>query len=123
MVIALAFVLLVQTPPAPPAAYVDSTYAAPSGAVVTVPPGGDLQAAINAASPGSTIVLAAGATYTGNFTLPNKAGSGWIYIRTSAVSSLPASGTRATPSDVPAMARVLGGGGLPAFETAASAHH
>ena len=51
-------------PPPPPS----ST----GGGVVTVNAGGDLQAAINNAQPGDTIVLQAGATFTGNFVLPDK---------------------------------------------------
>jgi hypothetical protein len=104
-----------------PASYVDSTYAAPTGPVITVPAGGNLQSAINAASLNSTIVLAAGATYAGNFTLPAKSGSGWIYIVSSG--ALPSPGTRATGADASAMARVLGGNGLPAFQAPNTAHH
>ena len=51
-----------------------------SGATLTIPAGGDLQAALNNAAPGDTIVLAAGATYTGSFVLPAKSGSGVITI-------------------------------------------
>jgi nitrous oxidase accessory protein NosD len=41
-----------------------------SAATLVVPAGGDLQAAINSAAPGDTIVLEAGATYRGPFWLP-----------------------------------------------------
>src|SRR6059036_109165 len=51
---------------------------------VDVPPGGDLQAALDQAQPGDTIRLAAGATYTGPFTLPVKPGAGYITVRTDA---------------------------------------
>src|SRR5438445_538169 len=51
--------------------------------IIDVPPGGDLQAALDQAQPGDTIRLAAGATYTGWFTLPAKPGAGDILIRTS----------------------------------------
>ena len=44
------------------------------GATLVVPAGGDLQAAINAAAPGDTIILEAGATYRGPFILPKKTG-------------------------------------------------
>ena len=57
-------------------------------ATIVVPSGGDLMAAINAAQPGDTIVLQAGATYTGPFTLPNKAGAAFITIQSSRVSEL-----------------------------------
>src|SRR5215813_7340654 len=84
---------LVQPPPGhpePPRAQVDTTYKPPTGQTIAVPAGGDFQAAINQAKPGDVITLQAGATYTGNFTLPKKAGSGCIVIRSSAPdSSLP----------------------------------
>jgi len=50
---------------------------AASAAAATIPvaAGGDLQQAINSASPGDTIALAPGVTFTGNFTLPAKASS------------------------------------------------
>ncbi len=41
-----------------------------------VPAGANLQDAIDRARPGDTLVLEAGATYVGNFTLPDKTGSG-----------------------------------------------
>ncbi len=64
----------------------------------TVNAGGDLQAAINAAQPGDTILLQAGATFTGNYKLPAKGGSTYITIRSAAAdSSLPAAGVRITP--------------------------
>ncbi|HEX8887610.1 MAG TPA: hypothetical protein VF779_00430, partial [Pyrinomonadaceae bacterium] len=64
---------------------------------ITVPAGGDFQAALNSAQPGDTIVLQAGASYTGPFTLPKKDASAvdYITIRTSTPdSSLPSSTTR-----------------------------
>ena len=57
---------------------------------LTVNAGGDLQAALNAARPGDTILLQAGATFTGNFVLPVKSGSTTdITIRSSAADSPP----------------------------------
>lgn len=70
------------------------------GSTITVNAGGDFQSALNSASCGDTISLQAGATFTGNFTLPAKGcdDAHWIIIRTSASdSSLPAEGTRITP--------------------------
>jgi hypothetical protein len=70
------------------------------GAVVTVNAGGDLQSALNNAHCGDTIKLQAGATFTGQFSVPAKncAINHWIIIRTSAPdSALPAEGQRATP--------------------------
>jgi hypothetical protein len=92
---------------------------------VTVPPGGDLQAAIDSAQPGDTILLTPGATYQGSFNLWAKAGDGFITIRSAAPdSSLPGDGVRMTPGYVSQLPRVQGGfGGLPAFVTSAGAHH
>lgn len=68
-------------------------------ATITVPSGGDLQAALNAAQPGDTILLQAGATWTGNYKLPAKSGTAVITIRSSASDTLlPASGVRMTPA-------------------------
>ena len=41
-------------------------------ATISVPAGGDLQAALDAAKPGDVITLEPGATYVGNFVLTNK---------------------------------------------------
>ena len=70
---------------------------AASAATITVNAGGDLQAALNKAVPGDTILLQAGATFTGNFVLPKKSGSTFIIVRSSAATgSLPAAGVRMT---------------------------
>jgi hypothetical protein len=55
-----------------------------SAATISVPVGGDFQAALNAASPGDVIVLQAGARYIGSFTLPAKAAGPVITIKSSA---------------------------------------
>jgi hypothetical protein len=76
------------------------TAATPSPAgVITVPAGGDLQGALNAASCGQIIQLAGGATYTGHFTVPAKHcdAAHWITVRTSQIASLPPEGNRLTP--------------------------
>ncbi|TMI80362.1 MAG: hypothetical protein E6H03_08570 [Bacillati bacterium ANGP1] len=108
--------------PAPPQVYLDTTFAPPSGQTVAVPAGGDLQAALNSANPGDTITLVAGATYKGPVTLPAKSGSGWIYIESSALSSLPAPGNRASPTQAGLMPKVLAPGS-PAIRTVSGAHH
>src|SRR2546421_12637253 len=64
--------------PAQPQAFLDTTYTPPSGQIIAVPAGGDVQAALNSANPGDVITLAAGATFTGPCVLPNKPGAGWI---------------------------------------------
>src|SRR5262250_413788 len=70
--------------PEPPRVFLDTTYVAPAGKTINVAAGGDVQAAIDQARPGDVIKLQAGATFTGNFQLPNKNGSDWIVIRSSA---------------------------------------
>ena len=64
-----------------PRAYVDTTYVPPTGATLFVPAGGNLQAALDAAHPGDVVTLQPGATFTGPFTLPVNAGTGWIIVR------------------------------------------
>ncbi len=96
-----------------------------NAATLTVGPGGNLQTAINAAKPGDTIVLTAGATYTGTFTLPvPPAGSGFITIRTAADSRLPAPGKRIQPAvHASLLAKIRSGNTSPAIVTAPGAHH
>jgi hypothetical protein len=94
-------------PPALPQVFLDTTYVPGAGQVRNVAANGNLQATIDIAQPGDTIVLSAGATYTGNFSLPNKAGPGWITIRSSAMDDLPATGTRVTPAHSSRMAKLM----------------
>jgi hypothetical protein len=70
------------------------------GTTTLVSAGGNLQTALNNANCGDTIELAAGATFSGQFSLPAKPcnDQNWIIVRTSAPdSSLPPEGTRMTP--------------------------
>lgn len=101
-----------------PQAYLDTRYVAPTGKTINVPAGGDLQAAINSAARGDVIQLAAGARYVGNFYLPAKAGTGWITIRTA--TTLPAEGTRVTPSTAVSFAKLVTPNSMPALYTRTS---
>src|SRR5687768_13644693 len=93
-------------------------------ATIVVAAGGDLQAAINSAQPGDTILLAAGSEFVGNFVLPPKAGSTYIVIRSSTPdSALPGPGMRITPAHAPLLARLRSPNDAPALQTAAGAHH
>jgi hypothetical protein len=95
-----------------------------SGATLTVNAGGDLQAAINAAQPGDTILLAAGAVFTGNYTLPVKGGTSFITIRSAAPdSSFPAAGVRIDPSYAGLLAKVRSTQHGPAFKTVGAASY
>jgi predicted outer membrane repeat protein len=108
--------------PQRPLVLLDTTYAAPAGQQRSVPAGGDLQAALNSAQSGDTIILQAGATYTGNFTLPMTSGTAWIYVRSSALSSLP-EGTRVAPAQASLMPKIVSPNTMPAISTAAGAHN
>jgi hypothetical protein len=103
-----------------PREYVDTRMPASSGRIIAVPAGGNLQTALNDAVRGDVIELAAGATYTGNFTLPAKAGTGWITIRTG--TTLPAEGTRVTPTSAAnaRFAKLRTPNSMPALQTAGS---
>src|SRR5215213_4264836 len=63
--------------------------ASASAGTISVPAGGDLQSAINAAQPGDTIVLQADADYSCSCTLPNKSGSEYIVIKSSRYEEIP----------------------------------
>src|SRR5262245_50773102 len=104
--------------PALPSATVDTTYAQPSN-VVNVASGSSLQTAINNATLGTTLVLQAGATY-GAVNLPNKSGSGWIYIISNG--TLPAQGNRVTPAQAAQLPKITVSASA-AISTAAGAHH
>lgn len=97
----------------------------------------NVQAAIDAAVPGDTILLRAGQTFTGHYTLRNKntTSTQFITIRSDAAdSNFPAAGVRLIPEGKPgwntrrsALARLVGPGGTgkstPIFRAAAGAHH
>ena len=94
------------------------------GATLTVNAGGNLQAAIDAAQPGDTIVLQAGATFTGPFTLRAKNGTAYITIRSStADSQLPPPGTRITPAHAPLLAKIRPGATGSAIRTVPGASY
>src|SRR5215204_1003923 len=90
------------------------------GATLVVPAGGDLQAAINAAALGDTIILEAGATYRGPFTLPKKAGDAYLTIQSSRASEITG---RVTPSQSGLLAKLRSSIADPIVRTAPGAHH
>src|SRR6266850_1570482 len=112
-----------STTPQLPLVFLDTTYVSPTGVVIRVSAGGDFQAALNAVQPGNVIELQAGATFTGNFTLPYKTGPGWIYIQSSALSSLPSAGARVSPVHATLMPKIVTPNASSALTTAANAHH
>jgi hypothetical protein len=94
-------------------------------ATIAVPAGGSLQTAINAAQPGDVITLAPGATYIGNFVLPDKGPIDTdIVIRSAASDSvLPRAGIRMTPAYSAWLPKIKSPNTMPAVKTAAAAHN
>ncbi len=94
-------------------------------ATINVPADGNLQSALNAAQPGDVIMLQPGATYVGNFVLPNKGAlSAFITIRSAAADSqLPAAGVRITPAYAAMLPKIRSGNSAAAISTAAATNH
>src|SRR5829696_4190062 len=91
------------------------------GATLVVPAGGDLQAAINNAASGDMIVLEAGATYLGPFTLIPKSGDSYITIQSSRASEITG---RVSPSQNGLLAKLRSNiVAEPIIKTAPGAHH
>jgi len=107
---------------------------------ITVGPTGrnytDLQKALDAAQPGTVIILDAGIVYTGGFVLPVKpASTRWIVLMGSRMDLLPAQGTRVEPTAMTsdpkfteqrlAMPSIVTTNlsGIPCFSTEPGAHH
>jgi hypothetical protein len=98
-----------------PRSYVDTSMPVMRGGIHRVPPGGDLQAAIDVAQPGDRILLTPGAEYVGSFHLTKKSAPGWIIITTDG--PLPAPGQRATRDWRGKFARLVTRSGMPTFDT------
>src|SRR5688500_15407645 len=92
---------------------------------IYVAAGASLQAAIDSAQPGDRLLLAPGATFTGNFRLTNKgAATTYITIRSAAADTLlPLAGVRLLPSDAPHLPVIRSPNTAPALIAAAGAHH
>jgi hypothetical protein len=90
---------------------------------IPVAPGGDVQAAIDAAGAGDSIILTAGATYTGSLVLRNKGTLNAVITIRSSYNSF-RDGVRVGPADASKMARlVAAGASLQTFETEHGANH
>jgi PKD repeat protein len=100
-----------------------TTYPSTAGALLNVFAGDNLQATLNSAQPGDTIVLQAGAVFSGNFILPAKNGSDWIIIRTSNLEGISTEGTRVSATQAGAMPRIVTPNSAPALATAPGAHN
>jgi uncharacterized protein (TIGR03437 family) len=91
---------------------------------VSVTSTGDLQPALDAAEPGDTIELLAGAAFSGSFRLPAKTSNRgeFITLRSSAVDRLPA-GVRVTPLAADWMPRLVTTNSEPALVVAQGSHN
>ncbi|MGE3465556.1 MAG: right-handed parallel beta-helix repeat-containing protein [Pyrinomonadaceae bacterium] len=93
------------------------------GRIIKVPPGGNLQGALERAQSGDVIELQAGAVYAGQINLPNKPLTDFVTIRSSATADLPAE-KRVKPSQRSSMATITSGIiGRAAVMAANGAHH
>src|SRR5215217_3880108 len=90
--------------------------------IINVGPRDSLQAALNAAKYGDTIVVQAGVTLTGNFILPQKTGTGEIVIQSSNISELP-EGKRVKPSQSASFAKLQTPNSEAVIATAPGAHN
>ena len=110
---------------------VDTTYSIPTGGKLYVVNGGNsaaFQAALDAAVPGDIIELEAGETFEGNFTIDNRhqQGDGWIHIRSSRHSELPAPGNRVSAAHRHLMPKIKStgvSGNSRAIQLFAGSHH
>lgn len=105
--------------PTPPTAFVSPRPAeAPTGSLIQVAAGESFSAALTAVVAldqdlNHVIELEAGATFTGNFELPEKTGTGWVTIRSSAWEDLPPAGVRVTVANAALMATLSTAAGAP----------
>lgn len=91
-------------------------------ATISVPAGGSLHTALNAARAGDTILLEPGATYSGNFVLPAHGGDGYITIRSAAPDALlPPTGVRVSPAYAAYLPKIVSPNNVAALRTAAGA--
>lgn len=94
-----------------------------AGRIIKVPPGGNLQGALEKAQSGDIIELQAGAVYAGQINLPNKPLTDFVTIRSSASENLPVD-KRVKPSQRSSMATITSGMiGRAAVMAANGAHH
>ena len=109
--------------PSLPLITVDTMYSPPDGSIIRVDSGGDFQQALDTAKGGDVIELTPGAKYQGPFSLPNKTGSDWIIIRSGDGDiGLPGPGTRVSPKNSVAMAKLVSRNGA-IITTEPGAHH
>lgn len=80
---------------------IDALFVTTASTSVVVPAGADLQAAINSVTAGQTLLLAPGATFTGNYTLPPKAGASASVLVTIRTNNSTVGSGRIAPTGTP----------------------
>ena len=91
--------------------------------IIKVPPGGNIQAALEQAAGGDIVELQAGGVYFGEIKLPNKPLTDFVTIQSSAAASL-SPDKRVGPEQAVSMAKILSrGSGKPAVSAANGANH
>jgi hypothetical protein len=96
---------------------------AAGGRIIRVPPGGNVQAALEQANGGDIVELQAGAVYDGTINLPNKPLNDYVTIRSSTAANLPPD-KRVTRAQRSSMATITSGMfGRPAVQATNGAHH
>jgi hypothetical protein len=123
-----AITTVAQVPiPALPKVYINTSYNSPAGGQTwRAHTSTDFKNALNSAYPGDKIILDAGVTYQGNFTLPVKSNpiNKWIYIVGSALASLPSPGTRVNPAtDAANMPKIVTNNSTAALTLSSGANH
>jgi hypothetical protein len=107
--------------PEQPRVWLNTAWVAPGAGRRDVAAGGDLQAALNAASCGSEVVLAAGATFRGHFVLPAKSCGFAQPVLVRSNTTLPAEGQRMTPALAGSLAKLVSPDDQPALQAATGA--
>jgi hypothetical protein len=103
-----------------PLVFIDTSYTPMVGAVTKVATSTDLWNALKNSKCGDEIRLQSGVTFTGNFVLPNKGCTSWIYIRsdvpdTGLPTGITQPGTRITPRYAGVMAKIVSPNSAPAI--------
>jgi hypothetical protein len=110
VVLVLAAAAAAQKPvPELPRVYIDTTWRGPNGGTTWLAhTTAELSTALAKSAPGDVIVLDAGVTYIGNFTLQAKANPNnkWIYVVSSQLEKLP-EGKRVSPADAENMPKIV----------------
>ena len=118
-------VMFAATAPEPPRLYVDTRAVSSTGHTSRCRRAMTFRQRSTTPAPGTRSRRSRGRHVHGKLLrLPNKSGTGWIVVRTSAPdSSLPSAGTRITPASAPGLPKVVSPNSGAAIATEDGAHH